>query len=276
MPVPTSPPMADEDRAVAALMRRAAREAILPRFRKLADHERREKAPGDVVTDADEAAEATLAEGLRALAPDAVVVGEEAAAADPRLLEGLTAVPDLWFVDPLDGTANFAAGIPMFATMVARVRRGRTTAAWIYDPLANSLLWAREGAGAWREDRRVVVPAPVPLASMAGVMTLRSGDRPTAARIVSRIDRIGSTMQLRCAGHEYAHLAEGRLHFAFYRRLMPWDHAPGVLIHAEAGGHAAYVDGGPYRPDGPTQSAGLLIAPDAESWRALHTALLAP
>lgn len=268
--------MPDEDRAVAALMRRAAHEAILPRFRKLADHERREKSPGDVVTDADEQAEAILAEGLRTLAPDAMIVGEEAAAADPGLLDRIAGVPDLFVVDPLDGTANFAVGIPMFAVMVARVRRGATVAAWILDPLADSLLWAGAGQGAWRDGHRLAVARPAMPASMSGIVSLRFGDRATAARIAERLDRVAAAMQLRCAGHEYAYLSEGRLHFAFFRRLMPWDHAPGVLIHAEAGGHAAHLDGTPYRPDGPVQSRGLLCAPDAASWQLVRDTLFAP
>lgn len=268
--------MSDEVDAVGEILREAARVAILPRFRRLAAAERREKARGDVVTDADEEAERIITAGLLRVAPDSLVVGEEAAAANPSIIEAAFLQPDVWFVDPLDGTLNFASGIPFFATMVARVRNGRTIAAWIYDPLADRLIWARAGAGAWHDGKRLRVGAPGPLGSMSGFMALRFGDRPGAARIVERLGRVGSMMQLRCAGQEYAMLAEARVEFSVYRRLYPWDHAPGVLIHAEAGGHAAYFDGAPYRPDGPISGGGLLLAPDAPSWAALHRALIAP
>jgi len=56
---------------------------------------------------------------------------------------------------------------------------------------------------------------------------------------------------------------------------MPWDHVPGVLIHGEAGGYNAYVDGGTYRPDRIT-APGLLLAPDPSSWQALHDRLIKP
>ncbi len=268
--------MANEIEAVAEILRGAARCAILPRFRRLAPGERREKAPGDVVTAADEEAERIITAGLLRIAPASRVIGEEAAAADPDLLGRAAEHADVWFVDPLDGTVNFASGIPFFATMVARVRDGRTVAAWIYEPLADSLVWAAAGAGAWRDGRALHVGVPGPLESMSGFMALRHGDRPMAAQIAERLGRVGSMMQLRCAGHEYAMLAEAQGDFSVYRRLYPWDHAPGVLIHAEAGGHGAYFDGTPYRAFGPVAGSGLLLAPDPASWEALHRALIAP
>jgi fructose-1,6-bisphosphatase/inositol monophosphatase family enzyme len=110
---------------LALLLRSASRAEILPRFRRLgADAVRSKTGPLDLVTDADEAAERMITAGLEKLFPGCVVVGEEATAADPSLL-GRLADADLAFVvDPVDGTANFAAGVPLFGCMAAAIRRG--------------------------------------------------------------------------------------------------------------------------------------------------------
>ena len=76
---------------------------------------------------------------------------------------------------------------------------------------------------------------------------------------------------LGCAAHEYLRLLDGTAHFALYHQLMPWDHAAGALMHAEAGGWHAKLDGGRYRPT--ELAGGLLLAPDEESWHALHALL---
>jgi fructose-1,6-bisphosphatase/inositol monophosphatase family enzyme len=70
-------------------------------------------------------------------------------------------------------------------------------------------------------------------------------------------------------------LVTGEMHFALFTKLMPWDHAAGVLLHQEAGGYAGYLDGGAYEPAATTRS-GLLLAPDPDSWSRLHVTLLGP
>ena len=80
-----------------------------------------------------------------------------------------------------------------------------------------------------------------------------------------------SQIGYRCAAHEYRLIASGHAHFALYNKLMPWDHLAGVLIHQEAGGHAARLDGSAYRSS--HLDGGLLIAPDKDSWSELKQAL---
>src|SRR6185437_792815 len=101
-------------------------EEVMPRFEKLESGDISEKGPGDLVTVADIAAEHRLTPALRGLLPGSLVVGEEAVAADPAVLALLDGDDYVWVVDPIDGTANFAAGIPLFAVMVALIRRGET------------------------------------------------------------------------------------------------------------------------------------------------------
>ena len=119
---------------VAALIAEVAATEIQPRFRKLAAHEQREKGPGDIVTIADERAEAAMTPRLMALAPGSIVIGEEAAAKDPKLVERLLHDQVAWIVDPVDGTANFAEGKEEFVSMVALVRGDELIASWIHLP----------------------------------------------------------------------------------------------------------------------------------------------
>src|SRR3954447_908968 len=89
------------------LMKSVAAEVITPRFRSLAEGEVMEKNPGDLVTIADREAEVVITKRLQAEYPDALIVREEAVAADPTILDGIAAA-DHWFtVDPVDGTKNF-------------------------------------------------------------------------------------------------------------------------------------------------------------------------
>lgn len=243
--------------AVSAVIREATEAEILPRFKNLKASQVREKKPNQLVTEADIEAERVLTRGLNALLP-AAVVGEEGVEADPTLMEALGRPGPVWVIDPVDGTANFAHGNPRFAVVVALVVDGQTVAGWIHDPVPNRTVTAVKGQGAWDGGTRLAVAAEVALDRMAGSIKKKG----RMAKRVLHVARRGS------AAHDYLDLATGRIHFAHFRKLMPWDHAAGVLIHAEAGGHAALLDGSAYtpvvHPDGQ-----LLLAPGPASWRQL-------
>lgn len=269
--------MKPDIQTVAALIEEVAAVEILPRFERLAAHEVREKAPGDLVTVADEGAETWLTPRLLAALPGSLVLGEEAAAADPEILRHLHEAESLWLIDPIDGTANFAAGRPSFAVMIAYLHHGQAAASWIYDPIGRRMAVAERGAGAFVGGRKLAAaPAPANVAEMTGTLHVgQFGDPALRVRVQERRHLVAAMKSLRCAGLEYMRLAEGQTHFSLYSRLMPWDHAPGVLLHVEAGGYAAYLDGRPYHP-ARIDARGLMIAPDGASWQALHDLLLAP
>jgi len=255
---------------VAQLIRDVAAAEITPRFRALASHEIREKKPGDLVTVADEAAERALIPALEALLPGSVAIGEEAVAADPNLLSHLEhADRPVWIIDPVDGTINFAHGRPMFAVMVALVVGGRTVGGWIHDPLTGALAAAEKGSGAWDGAQRLRVAEPDAPERMRGQILTRlfSSEGQSALRARGVVFHRDPDA-LRCGGQEYLRLVRGEWHFTAYGRLKPWDHAPGLLIHAEAGGFSAYLsDREPYhvaRGEGP-----LMAAPSPEAWDAL-------
>jgi fructose-1,6-bisphosphatase/inositol monophosphatase family enzyme len=261
-----------DNEKVRRLIVEVAESEVMPRFEKLEAGDVSEKSPGDFVTIADVASEQRLTPALRDLLPGSLVVGEEAVAADPAVLALLDGDDPVWVVDPIDGTANFAAGIPMFAIMVALIRRGETLAAWIHDPVKRITASAMAGEGAWCEGKRMRVAPGLAPDSMSGALSLRFGNRQLARRIGGRSNLVGSVFNFRCTGHEYLALAGGKAHFALYNRLYPWDHAPGQLIHREAGGFSARLDGSLYTPR--ETGGGLLLTPDAASWQALHDVLI--
>lgn len=248
---------------VTEVIRSVAKAEILPRFRNLQAHQIREKSPNNLVTEADVEAEKALEKGLTALLPGSVVVGEEAVAADHRVLEALGGDAPVWILDPVDGTANFAHGRATFGVIVALVQGGRTLAGWIHDPITDLTATVQAGQGAWIGDRRLRVAPAGPLSAMTGSLGYRRSKR--LAEKVERLVRQGAI------AHDYLDLAQGRIHFAHYRKLMPWDHAAGVLMVQEAGGVARLIDGSPYWPF-PSQ-VGLLLAPDEASWHALRPLL---
>lgn len=264
--------------ALAALLREAARAEIMPRFRRLGPAAIRHKSgPLDLVTDADEAAEAMITAALRRRFPGALVVGEEAVAQDPGLLHGLAGADLAFVVDPVDGTANFAAGLPLFGVMAAAIQRGEVVAAAIHDPLGDDTALALRGEGAWMESaegarRDLRVKAARPVARMAGTVSWRYLPAPLRQRVCGRLPLLGAAWDFRCAAHEYRLLADGQCDFLVFNRLMPWDHAPGWLLHREAGGYSASFAGAPYRVD--VMEGGLICAPDRASYAALRAALL--
>ena len=262
---------------VAAAMRQAAAAEVLPRFGRLAASDISEKRPGETVTAADTAAEAMLTRLLAEIAP-AQVIGEEGVESEPGLLAKLGGMEPLWIVDPVDGTDNFAKGDRRFGMIVAFAHEGETRAGWILDPLNDRIVWAVEGEGAWMNGERIAATSPAPISELSGTLGKRTREKLETRRSMGAkglpltVDRYGAIAL------EYLDLARGKI--AYMRcvgHLKPWDHAAGVLIHAEAGGYSALGDGeGAYRPAPPrTKDGTLILAPDRMSWESLSAAFAA-
>jgi fructose-1,6-bisphosphatase/inositol monophosphatase family enzyme len=257
--------------AVAALLRRTATEIILPRYRNLETADIREKGPGDLVTIADTEAELLLTPLLRKLAPGSVVVGEEAVSSDAAILDRLQGDAGVWLIDPIDGTFNFVHGNPNFAVMAAYVERGAVRGGWIHEPLEDRTVWAVAGEGAWIDADRACVPAPPPPARMVGSLSGRTPGGARARDIVQSQGAFGPLVTIRCAGRTYTGLVRGDIHYAYFSRSRPWDHAAGWLIYHEAGGSGAFLDGAAYTPVRPNHP--LLLAPDPERWATFQALL---
>ncbi|MDH0737803.1 inositol monophosphatase family protein [Achromobacter spanius] len=268
----------EDTRKLAAVLAETALAEVMPRFRNLPEGSVRGKSsPRDLVTDADEAAERMIGARLAKLHPGAVLIGEEASARNPALLNMLVDADLAFLIDPIDGTRNYVAGLPLFGMMIAACHRGDVIAGVIYDPVNRDSALAVRGEGAWMEydnGRRVplTVAAPAPLEDMDGLISTGALPEPLRTTVNSHLSRLASTSSLRCAAHEYRMLAAGHCHIALYNQLTAWDHAAGWLLHREAGGYAARFDGSPYKPT--HRTGGLLYAPDAGSWHAARKALL--
>ena len=249
----------------------AAEADILPRFNDLASHHVMEKKPGDLVTVADLDAEKRLTRLLTDHVPGSKVVGEEGVHGDPTLLEDLESERAVWIVDPVDGTQNFAEGATPFMVVVAYLAGGRTRCAWLHDPVEGTTAVAEEGAGARIGDRKLAVAKGADIAEMSGLINSNAFGRPHRDAIRAKKAAFGEVLRYRCASYAFCQLAAGARDFSIYNRLWPWDHAAGVLLHREAGGYSARVDGGAYRPI--DRVMGLLSAPNEDVWRRIHNFL---
>ncbi|MEU7900592.1 inositol monophosphatase [Nonomuraea sp. NPDC049152] len=257
---------------VTEILRETAQAIILPRYRALALGDVMEKSPGEVVTTADREAEDLITRRLRGVL-DAPVVGEEAVAANPRLIDALSAAATVWLVDPLDGTANFVAGSPDYAVMAALVRNGHTVASWIVRPVCDRAYVAEHGAGAWRDGVRVSrAPASDDPARLRGAVLTRfltPAARTRVEGVASRFAALEPGAQ--CSGVDYPRLVDGELDFVAFRRILPWDHAPGAFLLTEAGGVVRHFDHTTYRPT--DTQPGLLTAAGASCWQAVRSVL---
>jgi fructose-1,6-bisphosphatase/inositol monophosphatase family enzyme len=268
--------MIPDSERVIQIMREVAAREIMPRFRNLEASDIAEKRnPSDLVTTADLEAERRLSAALTALESNSEVVGEEGAERDPGTLSLLGGEKPVWVIDPVDGTFNYARGRACFAVIVAFCMKGETLAGWILDPASDVVVSAIAGQGASITDergcRRLRVPNAKGIGDMSGSVGRRLGRLVKARRDSGLSGGPLKTVKYGCTGREYMDLAQGTLDFAQYTRLKPWDHAAGVLIHAEAGGFNRLIESrASYRPQPRVMEETILLAPDEGSWEALH------
>ncbi|MEV7430771.1 inositol monophosphatase [Nocardioides sp. NPDC092400] len=243
---------------VLAMLQEVAAQVITPRFQRLSEDDISSKShPGDLVTVADREAEVLITERLLAAYPRALVLGEEAASADPGVLDRFRDADHAFTVDPVDGTRNFVKGSPDHAVMAAELRGGEVVRSWIWQPQHRAAYVAERGAGAWRNDVRVHRP---PVGDGLLGITSRRGWIGRALGTLRTLE-----LSWRCCGVDYPAIVDGRADYALYKKTKPWDHAPGSLLVAEAGGHVGTFRGEPYRPQGPAPS-GLVVAADRATY----------
>lgn len=205
----------------------------------------------DVVTEADRASESLIVERLRAKFPSHSIVAEEGSGVD-----GTSEYT--WYVDPLDGTTNFAHGFPIFAVTLALERAGEMVAGVVYDPVRDEFFSAEKGAGAWLNNRRIHVSRVDRLAESLLATGFPSQRRHAdinvyfyhqAAMLAHGVRRAGS------AALDLCYVAAGRLDGFWEFRLNPWDIAAGLLLIAEAGGRYSDMHGAPHQLRGPELAA---------------------
>lgn len=197
----------------------------------------------DIVTEADREVEQLIRERVRSERPDDGFLGEETGA-EPGT-SGYT-----WVVDPIDGTVNYAYGIPAYSVSIAVVEgdpdpeRWRGVAAAVCAPALGELFTAVRGEGAWLGEQRLAVSTETPAGALLGTgfgydPSTHAGDIDTVQRAMTMardVRRMGS------AAIDLAYLAAGRLDGFFERGLNPWDFAAGALLVQEAGGVVSRTD----------------------------------
>ena len=208
----------------------------------------------DIVTEADRASEKLIGERLRTLFPDHGIFGEEGTRqqldAEYR-----------WYVDPLDGTTNFAHGFPYFCVSLGLEHRPAGTAAnadgilvagVIYEPLRNELFLAERGKGAYLNGRRIHTSN----ASMMQEALLATGfpsqkrhENPNVHFYHELTLRTHGVRRAGAAAIDLAYTAAGRVDGYWEFNLNPWDTAAGALLVEEAGGEITCFDGSPFRLD---------------------------
>ncbi|WP_114522141.1 inositol monophosphatase family protein [Altererythrobacter sp. ZODW24] len=258
--------------AIGDLLRKVSREIILPHFRSLSADQIENKAADDVVTVADKLAEEMLEEGLGAIIPGLPIVGEEAAHADPSVLDRLNG--SCWIVDPIDGTNNYAAGNAPFGILLAMADAGEAHTGWIYDPIADRLCTAHRGKGAYINGERITAKTSGQTPAVAAISMIFMDDAQREATKTHIAPHYSLVDIPRCAAEQYPRLALGENDVSIFERTLAWDHAAGVLWLNEAGGMAARPDGSVYRVNEHGRT-GLIGASSPELFEGLAARLAA-
>lgn len=202
----------------------------------------------DLVTEADLASEKFLLNEIRKRFPDDVIVSEEEGA-----LPGQPCCQ--WFIDPLDGTINFAHGLPIFSVSIAYAEDGELLSGVVYDPVRNEMFSAQKGLGAQCNGRPMRVSDRTELGNSLLVTGFSYDIRTNPVNNLDHFERFVKLTQgvrrLGSAALDLCYVACGRLDGFWEIALQPWDIAAGSLIAREAGATVTQTNG----------SAGLLVPP---------------
>jgi myo-inositol-1(or 4)-monophosphatase len=200
------------------------------------------KGPVDLVTEVDHASEALLVQSIHGRFPGHTIITEEAGH-----LSG--SAEECWFIDPLDGTINYAHGLPLFAVSIAFARKGRVVIGGVYDPMRDEMFSAELSGGARLNGQPIHVSGITELISSLLVTGFPNEDWThdrtnlkyfeIFSRISQGVRRLGSAAYDLCA------VSCGRMDGFWESRLKPWDIAAGALIVREAGGVVSDLDGEP-------------------------------
>jgi myo-inositol-1(or 4)-monophosphatase len=253
---------------MSSLERRVAVEAARAAGRLLRDEilgERRiafKGAPTNLVTEMDARAEAEILGRLRGAFPDDAILSEETGKSPGR--SGRR-----WIVDPLDGTTNYAHGLPIFGVSIALEVERRVVLGVVYDPTRDELFVAERGAGATLNDTPLRVSAAPVLDAALLVTGFPYNIRETRANLAEYATfavRARAVRRLGSAVLDLAYVACGRFDGFWELSLGAWDVAAGALLVEEAGGRVTDLDGRPLDVDKAT-----LVASNGH----IHDAILA-
>jgi myo-inositol-1(or 4)-monophosphatase len=208
--------------------------------------------PTNLVTEMDRGAEAIILDTIRARFPGHAILAEESGSRPGAL-------PYRWIVDPLDGTTNYAHGLPVYAVSIALEIAGELAVAVVYDPSRDERFVAERGAGATLNGAPLrVSPTPSLEQSLLGTSypnDIRSAPRDNLAEHAALMYRCRSVRSIGSAVLGLAAVAAGRFDGYWEQRLGAWDIAAGALLVREAGGTVTAVGGGPLDLSAPSITA---------------------
>jgi len=214
-----------------------AKEELLPRFTHV---ERHHKADGSILTEADLATQQRIAEQLQHYWPDTVFLGEEMTS--EQQTELLKSDQPIWCLDPLDGTSNFAAGIPYFCVSLALIQNGKTTLGIVYDPMRDECFAANEEQATFNNEPLTTFHSGLSLKQATSIIDFKRLTPELATRIVSDIP-YASQRSFGSVALDWCWLAMGRGHIYLHGRSNIWDYAAGNYIFNKAGGHSCTLQG---------------------------------
>ena len=218
---------------VAAILRAAAHAELTPRYATVA---RDFKADGSIVTAADTGMQARVQAALAAKWPQFAFLGEEMSADSQQAVAAGDAAA-YWCIDPLDGTTNFANGVPFFSVSLALVANGATRCGWVLDPLRDECFMAEAGTGVWLNGAPLAATSvPRPLRQCVAVVDFKRLRDPSLAARLAHEPPFASQRNFGSCALEWCWLAAGRVHLYLHGGQKLWDYAAGTLILTEAGG----------------------------------------
>jgi len=250
-----------------AILAQTANTELLPRFARV---ERGRKGDGSIVTAADLAVQERIRKELTQRWPEYHLLGEEMDEQEQRRLLA-EAGPGLWCLDPLDGTSNFAAGIPYFSISLALLVGGAPVIGLVYDPARDECFTAHKGQGAQLNGTPLATPgAPPALQHCIAAIDFKRLDAPLAVRLAQH-PPYSSQRSFGSVALDWCWVAAGRFHVYLHGKQRLWDYAAGALILAEAGGHAATLEGMPVsctdiRPSSVLASLDEQLFHDWQTW----------
>lgn len=212
-------------------------------------HDIRMKGEINLVTEADLAAETAIVASLQEDAPGIAIMAEESHEPGKEPENGRA-----WVIDPLDGTTNFAHGIPIFAVSIALIEEGQSRLGVIYCPLQDEFFAACRGGGAWLNNTSIRVTETEFLVQALVATGFPYDIHKFLPRIIEQtravLPKVRDIRRCGAAAVDLAYLACGRLDGFWEMDLKPWDTAAGFLIVEEAGGKVTDFLGRPYSPFG--------------------------
>ena len=222
----------------------------------------------ELVTEFDLAAERFIVDRVAAEFPGDGLLAEEGSRRAGKTWQ--------WFIDPLDGTTNFAHGLPHFAVSIAAAQDEELVFGVVYDPMRDEMFRAARGAGAWLNDRPLTVSSARDLSRSLLVTgfpyDLRENPDNNLDLFAHLARRSLAVRRLGSAALDLAYVAAGRFDGYWELRLSPWDLAAGIVLVREAGGAVSRIDGGP----DPLLPPPSIVASNGYLHRQLLEALAAP